>query len=92
MRLSDYPQLSPLLNGIRATLAGDRSTLEKSFKLSFKADEPGWQLTFEPLASESRPLYVRIRICGDHDIVKSVTLERTTGERMTMTLSQLANS
>ena len=34
MRLSDYPQLSPLLNGLRATLAGDRATLEKNFRIT----------------------------------------------------------
>ena len=34
MRLSDYPQLSPLLNGIRSTLAGDRPALEKHFQLT----------------------------------------------------------
>ena len=42
MRLSDYPQLSPLLNGLRATLAGDRATLEKDFQVaSPPADRTG---------------------------------------------------
>lgn len=88
MQLSDYPQLSPLLNGIRATLAGDRSALDRSFQLAFRADEMGWALTLQPLPSESKPLYKRIEIHGVDGTVQSVALERVTGERTTMTLSE----
>ena len=61
MRLSDYPQLSPLLNGIRATLAGDRSTLEKNFQVAVKASGSDWELTLQPLPTEIKPVYKRIR-------------------------------
>jgi hypothetical protein len=92
MRLSDYPQLSPLLNGMRATLAGDRSTLEKSFQVAVNAQASSWELTLQPLASEKKPAYTRILIRGVGDIVQGVTLERVTGERTTMTLSEPAES
>lgn len=90
MQLSDYPQLSPLLNGIRATLAGDRSTLEKNFQLALTATGSDWVLTLQPLASEAKPVYQRIAIRGVDGDVKGVTLERVTGERTTMTLSEPA--
>jgi hypothetical protein len=90
MRLSDNPQLGPLLNGIRATLAGDRSALERDFQLAFKADESGWALTLQPLPTESKPLYKRIQIHGVDGTVQHVALERVTGERTTMTLSEPA--
>ena len=32
MRLADYPQLAPLIDSIRATLAGDRAALERVFE------------------------------------------------------------
>lgn len=92
MRLSDYPQLSPLLNGLRATLAGDRSTLEKSFQLDVSAKGSDWELTLQPLPSEKRPAYKRIQIRGVDAKVLGLTLERATGERTTMTLSEPAES
>jgi outer membrane lipoprotein-sorting protein len=89
MRLSDNPQLSPLLNGIRAVLAGDRAALEKNFQLSAKASGSGWTLSLQPLASERKPTYKSIQIQGTDGTVQSVTLDRLTGERTTMTLSEL---
>jgi hypothetical protein len=92
MRLSDYPQLSPLLNGIRATLAGDRSMLEKNFQVAVKTSGPDWELTLQPLPADTKPVYQRIQIRGVGGSVASVTLERATGERTTMTLSEPAES
>ena len=92
MRLSDHPQLSPFLNGLRATLAGDRSTLEKYFQLTFMAGESYWELVLQPLASESKPVYRRVVIRGIDGAIHSVTLERAAGERTTMTLSESADS
>jgi outer membrane lipoprotein-sorting protein len=92
MRLSDYPQLSPLLDGLRATLAGDRATLEKDFRLSLAADGTGWALTLQPLASDARPLYQRIEIRGQGADIHQVLLERSNDERTTMTLSAAAGS
>ena len=92
MRLSDYPRLSPLLNGIRATLAGDRSALEKAFQLAFKANGADWELTLQPLPTENRPVYKEIQIRGVDGIVHSISLDRATGERTTLTLTEPAGS
>ncbi len=92
MSLSDYPQLSPLLNGLRATLAGDRATLEKDFRLSVAASGSSWNLSLQPLASDAKPLYQRIEIRGHGADIREVMLERSSGERTTMTLSAPAES
>jgi hypothetical protein len=92
MRLSDYPQFSPLLNAIRATLAGDRASLEKTFQISFDSSGSGWELTLQPLPSEPNPVYKHIQIRGIDGTVKSVSLERANGERTTMTLSAPTDS
>lgn len=88
MQLSDYPQLSPLLNGLRATLAGDRSALQKDFQVALTSSGSAWSLNLRPLASEAKPVYERIEIRGVDRNVQGVTLERATGERTTMTLSE----
>ena len=89
IRLLDYPQLSPLLNAIRATLAGDRAALERSFQVSVITSEPNWELSLEPLPGGGNPLYRSIRIRGSNGQVESVAFERTNGERTTMTLEPL---
>lgn len=88
MQLSDYPQLRPLLNGVRATLAGDRATLEKEFQLALTATGSTWSLELQPLVSEVKPLYKHIEIRGVDGNVQAVTLERVSGERTAMTLSE----
>lgn len=92
MRLTDYPQLGPLINGLRATLAGDRTTLEKDFQVSVSASGPDWTLMLKPLAAEARPLYRQIEIRGQEADMREVVLERSNGERTTMTLSAPAES
>ncbi len=88
MQLGDYPQLTPLLVGMRATLAGDRATLEKNFQLSFAPSGAGWVLHLQPLASAGAPLYKHIEIRGTEGKVQGVTLERADGERTLMSLSE----
>ena len=92
MQLSDYPQLRPLLTGMRATLAGDRSTLEKNFQLAMTASGSAWTLSLQPLASETAPVYKRIEIRGVDGNVQGVTLERANGERTIMSLTEPAGS
>ncbi len=92
MQLSDYPQLSPLLNAIRATLAGDRPTLEKDFQVALSSSGSVWSINLKPLASEAKPVYERIEIRGVDGKVARLTLERVTGERTTMTLSEPTGS
>jgi outer membrane lipoprotein carrier protein LolA len=92
MQLGDYPQLRPLLTGLRATLAGDRSTLEKNFQLDMAASGSAWTLTLQPLASETAPVYRRIEIRGIDGNVQGVTLERVNGQRTIMSLTEPAGS
>src|SRR5580700_8041165 len=45
MDLHAYPQVLPFVESIRATLAGDRSALEKLFHLEFSGNVARWTLT-----------------------------------------------
>jgi outer membrane lipoprotein-sorting protein len=90
MRLGDYPQLSPLINGLRATLAGDRATLEKNFRIAVTGSASRWTLGLQPLPADARPLYQSIEIRGREGEITEVVLLRSNGERTTMTLSAAA--
>jgi outer membrane lipoprotein-sorting protein len=90
LRLSQYPQLSPLLDGIRATLAGDRRGLERSFQVAASRTADAWTLTLRPLGEEAAPAYERIVIQGSGGSVQSVTMERRNGDRSVLKLTETA--
>jgi hypothetical protein len=87
IRLSQYPPLRPLLEGIRATLAGDRAALQKSFQLTVDRADKAWTLTLRPLPAPAASTYELIRIRGSAGIVLSVMMQRTNGDRTEMSLT-----
>lgn len=86
-RISDYPPLRPLLEGLRATLAGDQAALLARFAVSTEQTGADWLLTLQPLPDEAQPLYQRIQIRGHEGRVQTVRIERAAGEGSLMTLS-----
>ena len=86
-RISDIPPLRPLLEGLRATLAGDLAGLRAHFAVSSAATDSGWLLTLRPLPDELQPLYQRIQIRGRDGRVQSLEIERDAGERSMMTIT-----
>ena len=91
-RLSEYPQLRPLLDGIRATLAGDLPTLEQNFLIAVSLSSESWTLIFRPLPSEATPAYESIVVRGNAGKIREVTLERRPGERSHMIMTEPAQS
>jgi hypothetical protein len=90
MRLSEYPPLRPLLEGIRAVLAGDLPTLQKTFQITVDRADNSWTLTLRPSPAQAAPLYELIRIRGGAGIVRSVMMQRTNGDRTEMFLTEPA--
>ncbi len=86
-RIADIPPLRPLLEGLRATLAGDLAGLTAHFAVSSAATDSGWLLTLRPLPDEPQPLFQRIQIRGRDGRVQSLEIERDTGERSMMTIT-----
>lgn len=47
-QLSEVPQAAPFIEGIRATLGGDRAALERHFEVSMSGTVDGWHLLLRP--------------------------------------------
>jgi hypothetical protein len=82
LRLADYPQLAPLIDSIRATLAGERAQLEKTFQLSFSGDLEHWQMHLTPRDAQS--VLTQIDLAGEHDRVSEVRMQQRDGDRSIM--------
>jgi Outer membrane lipoprotein carrier protein LolA-like len=92
LALSDHPELVPLLDSIRATLAGDRVALEANFTPAFEARDDRWTLALTPRGERAAALVKVVRIEGDAAVVQRVTVERTNGDRSQMDVQEEAGT
>ena len=84
--LHRYPQISPFIESIRATLAGDRSALEKIFRVEFTGSVRFWSLTLVPLDRKIERIVRQVRIDGSEDQLARVEIRQADGDRSLMTL------
>ena len=89
--LRDYPQLAPLLESIRGTLAGDRVALERSFAVAFESAADQWTLGLVPRDAGVAALVARIRITGAGATVHEIETQQADGDRSVMTIQELAS-
>ncbi|MGO9931995.1 MAG: LolA-related protein [Steroidobacteraceae bacterium] len=90
MDLHAYPQIQPFVESIRATLAGDRGSLERLFRLEFAGGPGGWTMTLVPLDSSVRRAVAQVRIDGVQDQLLKVEIRQPDGDRSLMTLRPVA--
>jgi len=86
LQLADYPQIAPLIEGIRATLAGDRATLERLFHVDIDGNVEHWTLELVPRDPVTLQSVARIRIEGHGEELSRVEIGQTNGDRSLMTL------
>jgi hypothetical protein len=86
LNLSDYPQIVPLIDSIRATLAGDRASLERIFKVELDGDLEQWKLLLRPSDSKVARTVKQIRIEGMRDAIHSVEIQQADGDRSLLTI------
>jgi hypothetical protein len=87
VRLQDYPQIAPLIDSVRATLAGDRPALEQRFELNFDGDLDHWQLLLRPLEPQLAAIVARIRLAGERDAILQVEVRQSDGDRSLMRIT-----
>jgi Outer membrane lipoprotein carrier protein LolA-like len=84
--LHRYPQILPFVESIRATLAGDRSALERIFHVDFAGSVERWSLTLVPLDQQLTRIVKQVQIDGSRDQLLRVEIRQTDGDRSLMTL------
>ena len=88
MSLRDFPQAVPFVESIRATLAGDRSALERFFTLTFTGTVEHWSLLLVPRDATVAHLVKEIRIEGERGAVRTVRITQTDGDSSVMTIGR----
>lgn len=86
LELKSYPQVLPFIESIRATLAGDRTALERVFRLQFSGNLAHWTLVLVPLDAQIAKAVAEVRIEGAKDDLLQVEIRQADGDRSLMTL------
>jgi len=88
LELSNYPQLAPLLESLRATLAGDRAALERAFIVVLEGDAAHWTLHLTPRDPAAARLVREVVIAGEQADLRSVEILQADGDRSLLTIGK----
>ena len=86
LELKSYPQVAPLVESIRATLAGNRSALQRIFRVQFSGSLERWTLVLIPLDAQVAKNVSEVQIDGSRDDLLKVEIRQSDGDRSLMTL------
>jgi hypothetical protein len=84
--LKEYPQIVPLVESVRATMAGDRAALEHYFSLQFNGNLDSWSLDLRPADPSIRSNVAEIRIHGARERLQTVEIDLSDGDRSVLTV------
>ncbi len=79
--LSDYPEIAALVEGLRATMAGDLATLQRYYDVRLEGNAGAWALTLRPRDARMQKLVREIRIAGSGGLLARVDTVETDGDR-----------
>lgn len=84
LKLRDYPEAAALIESIRATLAGDRKALERTYALGLSGNPGQWALDLLPSDPAVAKVVLRIRVTGSRGLVRGVEIQQADGDRSVM--------
>lgn len=90
LALADYPEVAAFVESIRGTLAGDRQSLERVYRIELQGNSERWQLTLLPREAKMSAVVSRIRIGGTHNDVQTIEIQQADGDRSVMSIAPVA--
>ncbi|VAW77160.1 hypothetical protein MNBD_GAMMA13-806 [hydrothermal vent metagenome] len=84
--LDRHPALRAFTEAYRSTLAGDRATLERYYKIQPSGTLEDWQLLLLPKTDAVRKFIRHIRLSGTSSSINSVETLKTSGDSSLMTI------
>lgn len=82
--LREQPALAALVEGIRATLAGDRARLERHYQVELAGTRAAWTLRLVPRGLQVRQLVDTIVLAGAAARVERIEIAEAGGDRSVM--------
>lgn len=88
LSLSDYPEIGGIVEGIRATLAGDLTTLRRYYTVQLDGSAAEWRLVLRPTEPKLQKFIKEIRIAGSGNKVHTVATEDGDGDLSEMSIDE----
>jgi outer membrane lipoprotein-sorting protein len=82
--LAALPAALALVEGLRATLAGDLAALERHYRVSLAGSREAWTLSLVPRAPAVAGAISGMRLAGSAARLARLEIEETSGDRITM--------
>ena len=89
LALNEHQEISVLVDSIRATLAGDGSTLQRTFEVTPSGTLEEWELVLQPRDDHRRGLLQWMRIGGHGDRITAIDTWDGEGDRSEMSIVEL---
>lgn len=86
LQLDSYPELAAMVEGMRATLAGDQQALERAYQLHLVGSRDRWTLVLTPRDARLGRTITHIRLEGTRDEVRTVEIQLADGDRSVMSI------
>ena len=86
VEVAAWPQVAPLIEGLRATLAGDRAALERIFSVQLEGDPARWTLRLAPRDPEAARLISAVSITGEGADLSTVEILEADGDHSLLTV------
>lgn len=82
--LSSSAAVTALIEGMRATLAGDTTALERHYAIRLEGSQQSWLMTLTPRDEKLAALVTRIRIAGVRERLKRIEIDESSGDQSAM--------
>ncbi len=87
IQLSAQPEAAGIIEGIRASLSGNRTALDQNYLLTVTGTAPQWHMQLVPRDSRVTKLVRRIVVEGKHSTITRITTEQADGDRTVMDIT-----
>lgn len=92
MALDTVPELAALADAMRGTLNGDRTTLQRHFRVDVAGNTGKWTMTLTPLDIRLAGQVRLVEIAGENADVRSIDLRLDGGDRSLMRIETVTSA
>jgi hypothetical protein len=88
LSLDDYPELAVHVEGIRACLAGDRTELERIYRVQLSGTADQWKMVLTPLSDQAATQVKSLFLTGSQADIVGVQVQLADGDSSVMKISR----
>lgn len=92
LQLTEAPELAALIESMRATLAGDRKALERTFTAKLDGTRERWSLMLMPKNARALQLIRNIRLAGSKSEILEIEVLQSDGDRTITAMTPIKKS